>query len=362
MVECNENIMTLLNCRPSPGRDSVRKTPAGTPPRLRAETVPPAEKSPSSMGGKKYLRQYVMTQPRRSKWAQEYVGVEDATLDEVNVTAESETRRRRPADKNDDKDADRRRRAKTLLLAICVVLIAVLAYPLLNLFTSSMLIKEIEVDGNVPYVADDLMAAGDIAVGKGLFSLNIRDTEAKILEKLPYLKTCSVKRVMPDKLVITVTPVEAVIYVSVADEYYALSEDLKVLERSDDPDVFRGRGLIYTDIPDVARSVVGDKLILCGDTDTYYIRDFLSGIGRSELDGRITRLFLEEKFNIVATVDNFWRVKFGSPEESDLKLLTAARIIENDDFAASNGAVIDITVPALACARSERLFDPDARD
>ena len=360
MAERNENIMTLLNRTPPSKGATVMKTPSGIPPGFSERVPPEKEKEPSSAGKRTYLRQYVMTQPRRSKWAQEFVGVEDTTLDQINVTAQESPGRRRPAYK--DKDAERRRKARSLLVAVCVILIAVLAYPLLKLFTSSMLIKEIEVDGNVPYGTEDLMDAGGITAGEGLFSVNAGDAETKILEKLPYVKTCSVKRVMPDTIRITVTPVDAMIYVSVADEYYALSDDLKVLERSTDPDVFRGRGLIYTDLPDVARSVVGDKLRLSGDADTDYIRDFLSGVERSELDGRITRLFLEEKFNIVATVDNFWRVKFGSPGDADMKMLTASRIIESDDFDTSEGAVIDITVPELACARSERLFDPDAKE
>lgn len=345
--------------RPRPGTsfpDDMRQGKGGY--RNDASAKPPGQIN--SKDEQEYVRQYVMPQTRRSKWAQEYVGIEDVSIDAANVfssPADKDKPRRRPSDEN----KERRRKAKIMLIVLGILLAVVLAYPIVSLFRDRLVINDVWVEGDSPYTAEELMSAAGMKLGDGLYAQSKSQAATKILENLPYLNTCSISIELPDKLVIKVTSSTATMYTKIAGEYYALSPSLRVLERSDTPDKFKAKGLVFTDLPRTSRAVVGSDLVLAGGKDSEYIVNFIKTIDASPLAGKITRLFLDDKFDIVATVSGAYRIKFGSNGDAVLKVMAAARIIESDDFGNKGAAVIDVTVPTLACARYEQNFDPDSR-
>ncbi|MCQ2353647.1 MAG: FtsQ-type POTRA domain-containing protein [Clostridia bacterium] len=310
---------------------------------------------------KEFVRQYVMTESNRSKWSQEYMGLDDVTLDTVNVTSAEKPKnqaRRRPADES----TERRQKAKIMLVVFGVLLAVLLIYPIAQFCRSKLIINDVWVEGESPYTAEEMMSAAGLKLGDLLYSQNKSKAAELMLQNLPYLDTCKVIRKLPDKLVIKVTSSQALMYAKIAGEYYALSSELRVLERSESAADFIAEGLIYTDLPKTSRAVVGSRLILADDADAEYIKDFIKIIVSSNLEEKVTRLFFDEKFDIVATVSGKYRIRFGSPGDATLKVMTAARIIESEDFGSQNYAVIDVSIPTLASARYEMYLDPDSRD
>ena len=122
------------------------------------------------------------------------------------------------------------------------------------------------------------------------------------------------------------------------------------LERSDSPEKFVAAGLVYAELPEVASAVVGLPLALADGTDPVYIGEFVDAIADSELKGRISKIFLDERFNIVLSVDGRFRVKFGSDSDAGVKALAASRVIAEQELPEGGTAVIDVSDPSAVIA------------
>ena len=188
-----------------------------------------------------------------------------------------------------------------------------------------------------------------------------REVARLALEKLPYLRSCRVESKFPNKVVFTVVSGEAVIYTEVAGEYYALSAALRVLERRSEPSTFIASGLVYASLPPTAVSLVGEHIKLSGGVDSSYITEFLDVLVESPMDGRVSRMFFEEKFDMVISVDAQFRIKLGSPDSIKLKLHAAQRVIEECGFAIEEKGIIDVSDPERPTSLKKNDVDINAR-
>lgn len=306
---------------------------------------------------KKYVRQYVMRHNTLENW----LSVQPRRMKRNAPVGKPYGAERPGTAPAADSDPERRRKAKILLIVMFFLLTAALAYPLVRLCMMQFVVGEVIVDGDVSYTQEELMAAAGIGTGDRLFEFDEKAAAAQTLERLAYLRSCSIEIKLPDTVIFRVSAGNAVIYTEVAGEYYALSATLRVLQRSQDGDTFRKSGLLYTELPRASRAVVGSFLELAGEVDTGYITDYIDTLALSELADRADRLFLDEKFNIVATVDGRYRVKFGSPSEMALKMLTAARVISSAELGENAYATVDVTDPSVAGIVPHDRLDTDKK-
>ena len=272
-----------------------------------------------------------------------------APQSEAERRAEAE-RRRMAAAREHAKKRERRRKAKWLLIAALLCLSCVLIYVISRFLGSFFIVGEINVEGESPYSADELIAASGISWNDKLYRTDKKAAEESISAKLPYISSVSVKIKLPSFVYSTVSSYKAVMYACIAGDYYALSGDMRVLERADKPDRFEAAGLMCVTLPQVGNAVVGTQLTLADGTDPGYIGRLVDVISGSELAGRVTKLFIDERFNTVLTVDGKYRVRFGSDAGAANKALAAARVIDECGYDADATAVIDVSDPAVVVA------------
>jgi cell division protein FtsQ len=246
-----------------------------------------------------------------------------------------------------------------MLLSLAVALLLLLAYPIAKLVASKLVISDVEIIGTTLYTADELLDASGLEMGDGLPLFDKSGVEEMTALTLPYIESCKVNVEFPNKLIYEINEAEAVVYTSVAGEYYALSESLRVLERSDTEETFSG--LVYVELPSTLSAVVGENLILDENVSTEYITEFLSLLGESKLEGRVNRIFLEEKFNIVFTVDGRFKVKFGSPKQHTLKFEIVSKLIEENQ-GKTEYATIDVTIPQKSGIKYESRLNLENRE
>lgn len=245
---------------------------------------------------------------------------------------------------------ERRRRAKWLLIIALLGFCCVLIYTISRFIGSFFIVGEIDIEGDSPYSAEEIIKASGISYGDKLYRADKKEAEKGISESLPYICEVSVKTKLPSYVYITVKSEQAMMFTGISGGYYAVSSSMKVLERADSPEKFISAGLIYAELPEVSHAVVGLPLALADGADPMYIGKFVVSLEQSELGGRISKLFLDERFNTVVTVDGRFRVKFGSDSDAEAKALAAVRVIEKQDYMPDENAVIDVSDPSAVVA------------
>ena len=95
----------------------------------------------------------------------------------------------------------RRGRFSFLLKLVCLLLIIGAVIAALTLFFK---VQSIAVSGNERYSQEEVVAASGIRVEDNLFLLNKYSAAQAIFETLPYVEEATIKRSLPDTIVITV--------------------------------------------------------------------------------------------------------------------------------------------------------------
>lgn len=300
---------------------------------------------------KTYVRRYAMSEGSRRVWLENHKPGEEYSImfPSMKTLRAEETA-----------DTDRREKAKLLVICLGIALVLLLLYPMAKLAASHLVISEIRVEGSTIYTADELLEAGGLKLGDGMPLLTADTAEQNLLSNLPYIHSCNISFELPNILIFDLEDEVAVVYAEIYGEYYALSSDLRVLERAGSKDSFAD--LLCIEIPRVTYAVVGEQLIFEGTEDGDYIVEFLSLLDESELKGRVGKIYFDRKFDIVASVDGKYRVLLGSPSDMKLKLAAVSKMIEdNDDVCTSNG-LIDVRVIEVAGIVINTDIDPAARE
>lgn len=125
----------------------------------------------------------------------------------------------------------RRGRFSALVKLLCAALILTAAVMALTLFFK---VQHITVVGAQRYEASEVIAASGIEVEDNLFLLNKYSVAQAIFDTLPYVEEASLRRALPDTIVITVHECVAESAVETAEGYWLVSGSGKLLERVGD--------------------------------------------------------------------------------------------------------------------------------
>ena len=301
---------------------------------------------------KTYVRRYAMTQGRRRVWLENFM-----PGDEIAIMFPSTRKFRSEEEKS---DPERRQKAKILIACLVVALVLLLLYPLAKFTMSQLVINEVNVNGNSFYSTDELLTAGDLAVGNRLPMFSADEAESKILAALPYIRSCEITVKLPNVVTIDIEEENAVVCAEIFGEYYALSGEMKVLERADTPESFKN--LLNIELPFAKRAVVGEKLSFEEGESGRYIVEFLELLSESNLNGRVGKIYFDKKFDIVASVDGKFRVLFGSPSDMKMKIAAVAKMIEENTDNCETSGIIDVRVVEIAGIVLNADIDPNVRE
>jgi len=301
---------------------------------------------------KTYVRRYAMAENRRRVWLENHKPNDDYAI--MFPSARMMARDEAAA------NSERRDKAKVLIVCLAIAVVLLMLYPIVKFSMSRLVISEVLVEGSGMYTAEELLEAGGLDVGGRLPILSASTAEEKLLSNMPYIKSCKISVKFPNTVIFDIKDETAVICAEIFGEYYALSNDLRVLERSDSRESFPS--LLYVELPFAERAVVGERLVFPEGEDGEYISTFLELISGSDLNDRIGIVYFDEKFDIVASVDDKYRVLFGSPSDMKLKIATVSKIIEENSEACLTTGVIDVRVVDIAGVVLNVEIDPNSRE
>ncbi len=208
----------------------------------------------------------------------------------------------------------RRGRFSFLLKLVCLLLIIGAVIAALTLFFK---VQSIAVSGNERYSQEEVVAASGIRVEDNLFLLNKYSAAQAIFETLPYVEEATIKRSLPDTIVITVRECAAAAGVVTAEGTWLISENGKLLEQADAlpagcPEVV---GLTIDAPAPSAQLSLGEDKTLPMET----LLALLRAAGGSGMRAGIGRIDLSDAADITFTYLGRFTVRL--PWDADLELI-----------------------------------------
>lgn len=261
---------------------------------------------------------------------------------------------------NEEKPRNRTR----ALVAVCIIAGAVvIAILVLVLHNFVFVIKNVNVEGTLKSDSEKIAEASGVETGKPMYSINKREIADRIMKSDPYIESVSIKRALPSDLNITVSESEASCFCVVADEYFILSDGLRVLEYTDDAKYAESAASFRVVLPDVSRMILGEKVSFFSDSDHEYIKDVIDAVGASKLSERIELVSVKNKFSVYAVCDGMYRIDLGSYEDASLKFEVAFAIIDSGKLTEAVNAAIDVSDPTEAQVISDKnlILAPDVQ-
>lgn len=171
-------------------------------------------------------------------------------------------------------------RLRRLKITFIFFLVVALLTLLIMCFTVFFPIKRISVSGSKIYSKSQLIKASGLTTDDNLFVVSEEKIEDKIRRKLPYVDAVSLKRVLPDAIVLTVTDAKEQSFYESNGKYYIVSKNNYILQET-------------TDTPENVYKIVATKIEgNVGESVKY------KNSKENEIIKTLEKLLLEKEINI----------------------------------------------------------------
>ncbi len=190
----------------------------------------------------------------------------------------------------------------------------------------------IRVHGDSPYTDDEIIEAAGIERGQLLFSTDPEQAEKNILKNKPYIREVRVTRWFFSFLNIKVVADKAKYYLQISkstEEYYLLSEDLRVIDCRYSKEGFDELGLVRLELPELKTCNMGQPVEYGDEGKNEFVREIMDYLARQEYSDMITEIGLPGRFDgAYLTFYGRCRIILGKPDDIELKLERAQRHID----------------------------------
>ena len=225
-------------------------------------------------------------------------------------------------------------RALYQLLAILAVLAAIIAGCIVF-----FRVKTITVSGNSRYTADEVVAASGVEAGDYLALLNNNRITRQIRSDLPYVEAVSIRRILPDTVLITVQESAAAAAVEVEGSWWLINSAGKLLETVSSP----GEHAVLTGLTPVA-PVAGTMAVLPEEESIRwgYALDFLRALEDVDMLAELTSLDCSSAGTFTAEYGGRFTLIFPSTGDFTEYLAMFQRTVE-DELEESETGTFDFT-------------------
>lgn len=206
-------------------------------------------------------------------------------------------------------------------------------------------INTVTVEGDVIY--SDAMVAENcgVEIGSNLFTVSEEKISEALSKALPYIKSATIERKLPDTLVIKVQSTEEVAAFSNGGYYVLIDTDGKVLRA--DASVLKENVAIIENVTP-AKAQEGKKLALNDEQQTEVLLKVLSAIGKSELNA-VTKIDISNVSDITLEYEERITLEIGSLTNIETKLSRARAAIEKEnEINAYSVGVLDLKTEPYA--------------
>lgn len=203
-------------------------------------------------------------------------------------------------------------------------------------------VEEIQVVGNSRYSAQEIIDVTGVKIGDNLFMLDRAKLARGIQNRLPYIRTVSIRRALPDGLVITVTEGKAVAAVAYEGSWWLMDSGGKLLESAPSA----GDRATITGISPLAPAA-GTNLATAEAQRPRLarLRELLAALEENGLLERLDSVDLSEDYLVRFGLDGQFSVELSAAPEKGMNywIRRLAAAVEDPAVAANQKYRVDIT-------------------
>lgn len=213
----------------------------------------------------------------------------------------------------------RRRRIKFAFIIFLLTSIIVFA---IMCFTIFFPIKRINISGSEIYSKEQIIKASELTTDDNIFVVSEKKIKKKIREKLPYVDDISLKRVLPDAIILTVTDAKEHMFFEKNEKYYIVSESNYILkEQSTMPDN------IFQAVSSGMDGNIGESLIYAKHEEEILMENIIKALNRNKIN--IDRIDVSNALQITVNVEGRFVVVLGNHDYIEEKIAHMASMIES---------------------------------
>ncbi len=226
------------------------------------------------------------------------------------------------------------------VLRVFVLLLgALLLWGLLSFAVSSIPLKRVEVEGLTRYGQEEILVASGLATAKKLSEVERETAADALVARYPYIRSVRIRYAFPLGYRVCVEEETPVYYTRIADDYFAISGDLKVLERATSPRRFKEQGLQQITLGGIKSVMLGQTLRYDGE----YLDRVLRDIGNSVLADCVTDVHIGDRYHLSVVCDEKYTLFLGNIESIEAKLQLASLMMQQSDVPTGYRAVLDVS-------------------
>lgn len=259
------------------------------------------------------------------------------------------------AAKNTTVKRRRRRRRVKKDNSLYFIMLFIFAAIILLILVKTVLFKvnEFEVTGNSIYSKAEILGSADLSTGKCMFNINVSKTCKKVVKELVYVDKITIRRKLPDKVIITVEEAEPFACCMYEGSRYAvISYSGRYLE-TEQPFPREGLLKIYgLDLIDVA---LGSEVKSSDDNKLNVISSILESAENIGFD-KIEYIDITNRTDIVIGYDGRIDIEFGSWLDYEYKLKYIQAIINALDESETGKIIYHSAAAGASFITSEDLL------
>lgn len=291
-------------------------------------------------------------------------------------TPEQKTREILNRIKDRIKKGKENKRVRKIFIVSACALVVLVSFAVLMF---GVKIKNINVSGDLSaYNETRVVQASEIDIGKSFISKSSVSIKKSIRKNIPLADKIKVrKNIFTGDINIEISFLPFDYYIKYKDAYYALDENLVVVDIRKTENDFASLGGTFIQIPKTCRPIFGKALVFYdtvpnpdGERETpvpeselvdvkeyQYVYDILKLLKESGDYGNLTSVKLYEKYDVSAIYGGQYRVIFGSASGFELKLSVLNEILADTSWQHTGSGEIDLRDPSAASARAVQSID-----
>lgn len=225
------------------------------------------------------------------------------------------------------KKIHRKRKIKRIAV-LAVLALAILCAGIALVLTVFFRIDTIQIKGERLYGDKEIIAYSGVEIGDNLFMISEKKINESLSSNMPYIKSITIERKMPDTLIINVVSAKASAAIPYGDGYVIIDADGKILDNNapkvpeNTPSV---SGLKVTE------PVEGQSVTLSGEGNTEDLLEITKAIRDSGIE-KITEINCIKKGYYELKYDGRVTLKLGSMVNAYEKLARAKKTIEEQNI------------------------------
>ena len=203
------------------------------------------------------------------------------------------------------------------------------------------------------YDAEDIFRAINVRKNQFIFTINDADIEKRLRSRFPYIEDVEVELTLPDSASLIFTEDSARFYTKIYDEYFVISQSMRVLARCSSEDELDD-GLRQITLPAVSYAVVGHDLRFFDVSYLSFLGTFLDTVEQADIYRSIASMDLSNRFDIVLNYEDRITVELGDDENLETRLLFVKSTVDAlEDDQRGTLHIID---------NKQAVFSPEARE